>query len=379
MSLLDRYISRQYLTNIAVLLVIVFSFVVAVDVAFNLDRFWERAGEIAKDAGGTASGPRRSLLTVFLVADLWWPRLIQLFNYLNPLVLVGAMGFTCRQMVRHRELVAVLTAGQSLYRVARPIVVVAVVLQVMQAANQELVIPRIAPLLTRDPGDAGTHTLGSTAVPLTKDAAGRLFRAASFDADAGTLAGLYVVERDAAGRATRRITADRARWREGGWDLTNGLALSRGSAAGVPIRRIETNLDPLALRVARFKGLGQHLSWRQIGQILGSLERAPADTATAETNRRARDRLERVRYARIATGLSSVLTLLIAMSFVLRRDPSHLTRHILRCIPLVLLALVGGVFGSAAAIPAIPAQLSVFIPTMILSVVAVALVARVQT
>jgi lipopolysaccharide export LptBFGC system permease protein LptF len=377
MSLLDRYIARQYVTNIIALLAIVSGFVVSVDLAMNVDRYWKQASDLS-GAGESSSGVRVALVTGMLVWDLWWPRLLQLFNYLNGLALVAAMGFTISQLVRHRELVAVLTSGQSLFRVARPIVLVALVMSVVQGVNQQFIIPRIAVLLTRDPGDAGKRNLGEASVPLTKDAQGRLLRATSFDADRNVLQGVYVIERDAGGLATRRITADEARWRDGGWDLVNGLGMARGEAAAKPERvtRLVTSLDPLALKLERYKGMSQNLSWGQIGQLLSSLERSGHDAGDV---RRARDRLERIRYGRVATMAANLLTLVVSMTFFLTREPQGMVLRALKCAPVAIVSLVGSVFGSAAAVPGLPPQVFVFVPSMILSCVAVALVSRVRT
>ena len=51
MKILDRYVARQYLTNILSLYVILFAFVVTIDVAMNLDHFWRMAGEKQSPAG----------------------------------------------------------------------------------------------------------------------------------------------------------------------------------------------------------------------------------------------------------------------------------------------------------------------------------------
>jgi len=39
MTILDRYIARQFLFNTVVLMLLLFAFVVTIDVALNLDRF----------------------------------------------------------------------------------------------------------------------------------------------------------------------------------------------------------------------------------------------------------------------------------------------------------------------------------------------------
>ena len=122
MTILDRYIARQYLLNTIALLVLLGSFVVAVDVSLNIDRFLAAAEKVDN---GSASTVRKLVVTVLLVADLWWPKLLQLFAYMVGLALVGAMGFTFTQMVRHRETVAALAGGISLRRLARPVLIVA--------------------------------------------------------------------------------------------------------------------------------------------------------------------------------------------------------------------------------------------------------------
>jgi lipopolysaccharide export LptBFGC system permease protein LptF len=377
MKLLDRYIARQYLTNIAALLVILACFVVAIDVSLNLSRYWNVAVELSKTSSDSAL--RRVLITVLLIADIWWPRLLSLFNFLLGLVLVGAMGFTCTQLVRHRELVALLTAGQSLFRVARPIVMVAIAMTGVQALNQEFVIPRIAPLLTRDQGDAGRRNLGSARVPPTVDGKGRVFSATTFDADAGTITDLYVWDRDRTGVAQRRIHAASARWHAGGWDLDGVEVESRvqgqQEASEAP-KRIETDLDPTMLKMKRYAGYGQNLSWAQAASMLRRLDQSGADTEEA---RKTRDRLLRASLGRVSTMCSNLLTLLIAMSFFLTREPRNMMIQSLKCAPMGIVSLMGAVLGTAATVPGLPTSLSVFLPVMVLAPAAVAMVSRVKS
>jgi len=208
MTLLDRYIAKQYLFNIIALTVILFSFVVVIDASLNIDEFLQRAGDLAQQRGEEAPGAvRRWVVTLLLVVDFWWPKLLQLYSFLIGMILVGAMGFTFSQMSRNREFIAMMAAGVGLHRVMKPIIVVAGFFMVLQIVNTEILIPRIAPLLVRDHDDIGSRSLGSAVVPLTLDGSGRLFRAANFHADTNTLDGVYILERDENGKATRAITA----------------------------------------------------------------------------------------------------------------------------------------------------------------------------
>lgn len=372
MSLLDRYIARQFLINIAVLLVILFCFVVAIDASINLDRFAKLAMDLLERRGNHEPGlAQRVLTTLAIIVDLWWPRLIQLFNFLLGLVLVGAMGFTCTQFVRHREFVAMLAAGQSLSRVGRPILIVAAGLTLVQALNQEFVIPRIAPLLAREIKEAGQERVGGTHLPLTPDGTGHVFQAEHFDADTGDLRGLFVLERSADGKPVRAIRAESARWDGSGWVLVGGMAEPRTAhGAATPVDRIESGLDPTQIRLNRYKAYRNCLSFGQAGRMLE--RRSLLDERTI-------DELQRIRWGRVSVWMCNLLTLGLAMPFFVTREPANMLRQSLQCAPISLTALMGGVLGSSAAIPGLPPAIGVFIPVMILLPAAIAVGSSVKT
>src|SRR6056297_2814666 len=116
MNTLERYIARLYLVNVITLFVMLAGFVVTIDVIMNLDEFSRAADRELQRAGSDDSPLRHALVTTLFIFHLWWPRLLQLFGYLAGLVLIAAMGFTCAQLVRHREFVAILASGVSLHR-----------------------------------------------------------------------------------------------------------------------------------------------------------------------------------------------------------------------------------------------------------------------
>lgn len=373
MSLLDRYIARQFLTNTLALFVILCAFVVVIDVIMNMDRFLRMAADLGAREGEPAEGVRKLLVAIVLIADLWWPKLLQLYNFLLGMVMVAAMGFTGAQLTRQREFIAMMAAGLGLHRVMRPILLVALALTSLQLVNQELLIPRIAPLLVREHRDAGNHSLGVASVALTTDGQGRLFRAAAFDADSGRLEGLYIMERDADQRAARAIHAESATYRDGGWDLVGGIAEPRGrvpTGQPTPIDRVQTSLDPDKLRMNRFQSYKQALSFRQVGEMLAR------DTLADQAQR---DTLQRIRWGRFAMMISGLLALVIAMPFYIRREPTNMVVQSLKCAPIAMTALIGGILGASAAIPGIPAALGVFLPVMILSVVAIAQISGLKT
>lgn len=373
MPLLDRYIARQYLTNVLALLAIILCFVVMIDVSLNLDRLARAAGELAERRGEPDPGAlRRAWLTAWVSIDLWWPRLVQLFGYLLGMILVGAMGFTGAQLARHRELLAILSSGQSLYRVLRPILVVAAGFVALQAANRELLIPRVAPLLQRDHGDAGKPASSISSIPLASDGQSVRLRADRFDPAAGTLSGVYALLTDDQGRTRAVVRAESARWdpAAGAWILDDPDTTPRGPDAPSDIRTIETDLDPVRLRTRRDANYRQSLSFAQTGDLLA--QRDALDRRTAEE-------LARVRWGRFTIAATNILALLIATPFFLPRRPDELLGRAVRGAPLALLALVGGVLGSSAVVPGLPPQLSVVLPVAITAPIAIACLSTLRT
>lgn len=366
MRLLDRAIALQYLINVLLLLAILGSFIVVVDASLNLHRYVRYAGEQPDVVA-------KALATLSIIWNLWWPRLLQLFNFTLGFVLVAALGFTAAQLVARRELVAMLASGISLWRAIAPVFVVALGFVLVGVANQELVIPRIVGILLADDPrvTAGDGRIGVTNLPTTADASGRLFFARTFDPGNGTLEELAVWERSESGVPTAMIIAERARWDGSAWVLTGGLVRPVGRPGeAVPIERIETEMDPNALAVRRFAGLGQHLSFATLGRML----RQDA-SLTPELRRR----LERDRWGRVGSWVAMCLSMVIAVPFFVTREPRNMALQAAKCAPIVLAALVLSALGVSAPIAGMPGWLSVFIPAMLLAPAAVAAATSVQT
>ncbi|MEC9373814.1 MAG: LptF/LptG family permease [Planctomycetota bacterium] len=383
MMLIDRHIAGRYFVNVITIFVILFSFVVAVDVFLNLRPFVEAAKDMRPNAGGI----ELFITTSLAIVDLWGPRLLQLFSYLIGIVLVAALGFTAAQFVHHREFIALLAGGMSLQRLARPILLVAVGVTFIGALNQEFLLPHVAHLLPRDQSEAGQRELESFRVPLVRDASGRLWYASGFDAEKEVMSDPQVWERNAQGAVTRRIWGDSAQWDGSGWVFTNGRAESVADAsrgpiptAGAetaavaertaPIERLDTDLEPTVILVNQVRGYGESLSWRQIGETL-----AHGAAVDPETRRR----FDRIRYGRLAIMAGNILAVILAMPFFLVRVPCSMTAQSLKCAPLTMLALGGAVIGAAAPLPGLPVLVGVFVPTLIMIPLAVWAITSIRT
>lgn len=374
MNLIDRHILTRFFANFAVLFSLLFVFAAAIDVIINLDRFVDAA----RDELDSDSGPLRTpVKAVQLMLNFEGPRIFQFYAYLHGLVAVGAMGFTLAQMHRHRELVAVMASGVSLHRVAMPFIVAVFILSLVQLMNQEAVLPSIAPLLLRDHRQIGKAGVNEFEVRFTPDARGTLLQSPSFDPKTRTLQWPTILERDEAGRATRRIGADSATWDEsrGGWVLTNAkvMTLRKEGAVGPDTIRepmvdfYATDVSPQVLIVRRFGQFTAMLSMEQIRQML----RTPGVTDSSA--------LRRHLYARFSSVLVNLLVMLIALPSFLLREPANLLLQSVQCAVMAVPAMIGAAIGMMVQLPGVTPAVSVFMPVLVLIPVALARITFVKT
>ncbi|MHC4141686.1 MAG: LptF/LptG family permease, partial [Planctomycetota bacterium] len=196
-------------------------------------------------------------------------------------------------------------------------------------ANQELVLPRLAPLLIRSHHDIGQQGAEAFDVRFTSDGRGNLLQAPSFDPTTDTLKMPTFLDRDDAGRTVRRITADQATWDKSAqaWILVGGRAITPQSSAagttavlrGQPVDRYATDLGPDVLKMRRYREYATMLSISQIGQMLQSPGVVDEDA------------LVRFALARFSTVLINMVVLVMALPFFLLRQPASLLRNSLLC------------------------------------------------
>ena len=77
--------------------------------------------------------------------------------------------------------------------------------------------------------------------------------------------------------------------------------------------------------------------------------------------------------------LTNLLTLVIASPFFISRLPTGIVSRTIVCAPIVITALMGGVFGASAAIPGVPPVLGVFLPALVLLPIAIAAFGAIKT
>lgn len=368
MTLLDRHIALRFLANFALLFGLLFLFVVSIDAILQLDSFTKAVRETGADGG-------RFWTTLgYAILDFYGPRVFQLYAYLAGLVAVGAAGFTLAQMARDRELVAIMAAGTSLLRVGLVILAAATGLNLLQLVNQEVMLPRLAPLLVRSHGDILQGGVSSFEVPLSRDGSGQLIRMRRLDPGSGEVAGFLAIERDEAGRQTARIEAERAMWDAsiGAYRLDGGARNGRdidggiGLAVATPVESVATDLSPSALTIRRYEQFAQMLSLRQL--------RAMRETGGVDA-----DLLARLTYLRVGGIAVNLLVLAASLPFFLRREPANHLRQSILCAAFAVPATLGSFVAMAVELPGLAPAVGVLLPAATLLPIAMWRLSGVKT
>jgi lipopolysaccharide export system permease protein len=139
MTLLDRSLIRSYLKSYIVCLISLLSLYVIVDLFMNLDDFADR---------------HRGLTRILQhIGSYYGYRLSQIFDRLSEAIVLLAAMFTVAWIQRSNELLPLLSAGVSTRRIVWPVICSSLGLLSLTVVNQEVIIPRIAPVLLADRED----------------------------------------------------------------------------------------------------------------------------------------------------------------------------------------------------------------------------------
>ncbi|MCC7406526.1 MAG: LptF/LptG family permease [Phycisphaeraceae bacterium] len=361
MPTLDRYIIRQYLINFAILLGVLMTLFVLVDFVATMDEFVQAARRHAHDLGGFLPA------LVRISVDYYWPVVIRLFVMVCGLVVVGAMGFTYAAMARQGELTAVLTGGVSLYRLAAPVLGVAIALNLLLLPIQEFVIPPLAGKLVRDKTDLKREAYRSYTLAYLRDQNGSLLTAQRFIPGPGTptMQGVTVLVRDPNGKALKRIRASQALWDADHqvWTLVNGYAVEpalgrdRTLAAQPPEPVIqssfETSLTPEVILARRASAYPRLVS---IHQLLVLAANASVD----------RPLVTHIMHSRFSGVVVNVLILLLGLPFFLVRRPANLVMLAFYAAAACITAWGFGLMLSFYSVPALNPVASAWLAVVIL-------------
>ncbi|HEX4413730.1 MAG TPA: LptF/LptG family permease [Lacipirellulaceae bacterium] len=140
-TVIDRYLLRQFVHVLIICLMSFTGLFIVIDAFSHLDHFVEYA-----DKHG-------SLLAI--MGEYYAYRAIALFDRTSGVLTLIALMFTITWIQRHQEMTALLAAGVTRVRVLRPVLIAAVSVSLLAAANREFIMPNIREHLANDSRNMG--------------------------------------------------------------------------------------------------------------------------------------------------------------------------------------------------------------------------------
>ena len=425
MKTLDFYIVRQFVVNFAILYVVLMTLFVVVDLIVDLDEFlkagsrWAQRQTVAQtdlmgqpaetvlellkseaDADQVAQrldipedqaqtlidsvNPGLLLRTVGVfraVGDYYGPIVILVYAFFSGLIIVAAMGFTLTGLGKHRELTAMVSSGISLYRVAMPILVTGIALNVLALPVQEFVIPHLAGKLSRKKSHIKKEHVEYFAFQYAPDGEGNLISASRFDAEHEQLTDLRIVLRDEQGLQTLKITAAQALWDEDrqGWELIDGYAIrpnAIGTATldlpderGVEREFYETDLSPTLIKTRRNADYVRLLPVTQLQKMQNNQAVPPT----------LRDTVTRTKWGRVSLLIVNVLILVIGLPYFLLRAPGNMLLQSVKAAGLCIGVWAGGMTLPEMATAYVNPVAAAWIPVVVYLPVAAYILHKVKT
>jgi lipopolysaccharide export system permease protein len=140
-TIIDRYLLRQFIQVLIICLMSFTGLFIVIDAFSHLDHFVEYA-----DKHG-------SLLKI--MGEYYAYRAVALFDRTGGVLTLIALMFTITWIQRHQEMTALLAAGISRVRVLRPVLIAAIAMSLLAAANREFIMPNIREHLANDSKNLG--------------------------------------------------------------------------------------------------------------------------------------------------------------------------------------------------------------------------------
>lgn len=137
MLIIDRYVLRQFIKSFVICWISLTGLYVVVDAFAHLDEFLTLAKQ-----------HQRPLLEV--IGEFYSYRSLALFDKISAVLAMIAAMFTITWIQRHQELTALMAAGVSRVRAARPVMIAAVVVTLISLGLRELALPSLREHLMGD-------------------------------------------------------------------------------------------------------------------------------------------------------------------------------------------------------------------------------------
>ncbi|MCP4375235.1 MAG: LptF/LptG family permease [bacterium] len=265
MKTLDRYIVRTFLSNAFLFLVVMMMLRIVLDLFTNIDEFTEQSASFLSVLGN--------------IWEYYMTQSLVYFIELGGLIIVASAGFSLARMNHTNELTAMLASGVSLHRVVLPIIICSMLMGGLIILDQELLVPRVAHLLIRDPDEAGQMARKEFFVPVMTDLNNTGWYSERYSSADETMHRPMVTLRDSEAIAIgRACTGPGGKAKYGsfgntkGWHIKNAnlAKLNRKSATKLTVpttERVWTRLSPASLQKQLRDNQSGNPSSRKISRI----------------------------------------------------------------------------------------------------------------
>ena len=336
MKLVDRYVLSTFLKNYLISFMVLIGMYVVLDMVFHFDNL------VDVDSAVEATALNNTFGMLWNILDYYFFQSFLFFVHLSGIIPVVAAAFTLLRLSRFGELTALLAAGQPLLRVAAPIIIASVVLNALLIVDQEVVIPRLIPKLSRshDEIHRGTKYFALAAIQDDNNAllyAARYLPPGAQGPARPTMIEVDVLERNERLLTEAKITAKKAEWdaRQNVWRLEGASRLNHLLPDQRPLREDvtvwKTSITPQEIDLYRNTDFVELLSTERINSLLTR----PKSFGAAN--------LQRVKHSRFTQPIMNVILLLLAIPCVLTREPGKQKQGATVCLLLMGLAM-GSIF-----------------------------------
>lgn len=249
MRILDRYLARLFLGRFLLLLTGLTALIVLLDLLANAD-------DVVGADGSAAGG-------LFRYAGLRLPLIIA---DLLPLSALLAALLTLSFLVRHHELVAMISAGLSQWRLVLALLPAALLAALPQFWLEDQAVPTATSAL-RAWGVGEYGEAASTPMIWLRDG-DQIIRIRHIAADGARLSGVTVFHRDREGTLRTRTNAETAVFSDGGWTLRSvqKLNVADGAVTETDALAWQSRLEPA--RMAILSAEPNELSFTEIQAVL---------------------------------------------------------------------------------------------------------------
>jgi len=296
--ILDRYLLREHLVFMGIGLAVAATVFVVIDLLQTLDRYL------------------RVKPPLIYVLEHFVYRVPAALHEGLPVVMLVATIFLFLALTRAHELTAMKAAGMSLYRVAAPVLLLAVAVAVASGLFQELLLPRLNELgdevdRVKIRGQLPRHLQSRERLWL-RTADSRFYRVELLHPGTNDLYGVTVLEVDQESfRLHSRLDARRAHWTPAGWELTDGAFREfgpRGEVNTIPFTMTAIDLREEIDDFTKIHKPIAAMSYRELRDYIERLE---------STGFQARKYMVEL-YSKVAFPLVNLIMVLVAIPFSLQ-------------------------------------------------------------